>query len=111
LDPADRVRELGDASVPFLFDTHAMIYSDEAPALESALHNEFASRRVNAANMRKEFFRVSLDEVKKAVKRLAPEASFHTDIEAQEYFETLARRQELAERLAKQEADELPDES
>jgi hypothetical protein len=110
LDPADRVRELGDASVPFLFDTHAMIYSDEAPALESALHNEFASRRVNAANMRKEFFRVSLDEVKKAVKRLAPEASFHTDIEAQEYFETLARRQELAERLAKQEADELPDE-
>jgi len=56
LDPADRVRELGDASVPFLFDTHAMIYSDEAPTLEAALHVEFDDRRINAANMRKEFF-------------------------------------------------------
>jgi len=59
LDPSDRVRELGDASVPFLFDTHAMIYSEEAPALEAALHAEFAEQRINAANMRKEFFRVT----------------------------------------------------
>ncbi len=108
LDPSDRVRELGDASVPFLFDTHAMIYSEEAPALESALHNEFAARRVNAANMRKEFFRVTLDEVEEAVKRLAPEANFHTDIEAQEFFETLARRKELAAKLAQQDASEMP---
>lgn len=63
LEPDDRVKELGDASVPFGFDTHAMIYSDEAPALESALHKEFADRRVNASNMRKEFFRVGLEEV------------------------------------------------
>lgn len=110
LDPLDRVRELGDASVPFLFDTHAMIYSEEAPALEAALHKEFADRRINASNMRKEFFRVSLEEVEEAVKRLAPTADFHTDIEAQEYFETLARRQELAERLAEREAQELPTE-
>ncbi|MEQ8823373.1 MAG: DUF4041 domain-containing protein [Filomicrobium sp.] len=104
LEPADRVRELGDASVPFLFDTHAMIYSQEAPALESALHAEFADRRVNAANMRKEFFRVSLEEVEEAVRRLAPGADFHRDIEAQEFRETMAKRmQQIA---LKQEAHE-----
>ena len=70
LDPEDRVRELGDASVPFLFDTHALIYSDNAPELESALHAEFHGLRINTANLRKEFFRVGLDEVEKAVARL-----------------------------------------
>ena len=65
LNPDDRVRELGDASVPFRFDTHAMIYSEEAPTLEAALHNEFSDRRINAANLRKEFFQVSLDEVER----------------------------------------------
>ncbi len=93
LDPADRVRELGGASVPFVFDTHAMIYSEEAPALEAALHAQFEERRVNAANMRKEFFRVTLEEVENAVHRVAPEADFHKDIEAQEFRETMARRQ------------------
>ncbi len=92
LDPTDRVRELGDASVPFVFDTHAMIYSDDAPALERALHLEFEDRRVNVANYRKEFFRVGLDEVEAAVARLAPGASFFRDIEAQEYMETVAIR-------------------
>lgn len=105
LDPADRVRELGDASVPFLFDTHAMIYSETAPALEKSLHEEFAQRRVNAANMRKEFFRVTLKEVRRAVEHLAPDAEFHTDIDAQEYFETLSMRMELT----KQTEAELPD--
>lgn len=92
LDPDDRVRELGDASVPFGFDTHAMIYSEAAPALEGALHKEFADRRINMSNFRKEFFRVSLDEVEAAVARLAPEAGFFKDREAQEWHETLARR-------------------
>lgn len=92
LDPDDRVRELGDASVPFSFDTHAMIYSDEAPFLEGALHKKFADRRINATNMRKEFFRVSLDEVEAAVTELAPQASFFKDREAQEWHETIARR-------------------
>lgn len=92
LDPDDRIRELGDASVPFGFDTHAMIYSDTAPALEGALHREFAERRVNTSNFRKEFFSVSLDEVEAAVSRLAPAASFFRDREAQEWHETLARR-------------------
>jgi predicted nuclease with TOPRIM domain len=108
LEPDDRVRELGDASVPFGFDTHAMIYSDEAPALERALHKEFADRRVNASNMRKEFFRVGLEEVEDAVKRLAPSASFFSDREAQEWHETLARRKESLKDMARP-SDELPE--
>lgn len=92
LDPIDRVRELGDASVPFTFDTHAVIYSDDAPSLERALHAEFEATRINAQNLRKEFFRAPVEEVEMAVKRLAPDATFFRDIEAQEYRETLARR-------------------
>lgn len=108
LEPDDRVKELGDASVPFGFDTHAMIYSDEAPALEHALHREFADRRINISNMRKEFFRVSLEEVEEAVKRLAPTASFFSDREAQEWHETLARRKEALRDMIKA-SDELPE--
>jgi len=108
LEPDDRVKELGDASVPFGFDTHAMIYSDEAPALESALHKEFSDRRVNASNMRKEFFRVSLEEVEDAVKRLAPTASFFSDREAQEWHETLSRRNEALKDMARP-SDGMPE--
>ncbi|MEI5679528.1 MULTISPECIES: DUF4041 domain-containing protein [unclassified Mesorhizobium] len=99
LDPMDRVRELGDASVPFIFDTHAIIYSDDAPTLERALHGEFEPTRVNSQNFRKEFFRASLDDVEAAVKRLAPGAPFFKDIEAQEYHETLSRRRIALENL------------
>lgn len=99
LEPDDRVRELGDASVPFKFDTHAMIYSDEAPALESALHKEFADQRVNKSNMRKEFFKVDLEQVEDAVSRLAPDANFFKDRKAQEWQETLAlRNQKLSKK-------------
>lgn len=108
LDPNDRVRELGDASVPFTFDTHAMIYSEEAPALETALHKEFAEKRVNMANMRKEFFRVSLDEVESAVARLAPDADFFTDREAQEWHETMARRNGKLLETSNKGTEELP---
>lgn len=108
LEPDDRVIELGDARVPFSFDTHAMIYSDEAPALESALHKEFADRRVNTSNMCKEFFRVGLEEVEEAVKRLSPAARFFSSPEAQEWHETLARRKEALKDTARP-SDELPD--
>ena len=67
LVPEDRVDELGDASVPFDFDIHAMIFSDDAPKLEAALHNAFADRKLNLVNQRREFFRVSLDEIEKVV--------------------------------------------
>lgn len=69
LDPQERVDELGDASVPFNFDVHAMIFSDDAPALEAALHNAFADKKLNMVNQRREFFRVSLDEIKDVVRK------------------------------------------
>lgn len=67
LDPMERVKELGDASVPFDFDVHALIFSDDAPGLEAALHHEFESRKLNLVNQRREFFKCSLDEIKNAV--------------------------------------------
>ena len=63
LDPMDRVVELSDASVPFPFDVHALIYSDDAPGLENALHRAFHARRVNLVNLKKEFFKTSLEEI------------------------------------------------
>ena len=68
LEPMDRIKELSSASVPFEFDVHAMIFSDDAPALEASLHQHFKKNSVNKINFRKEFFRVSLDEVEKYVK-------------------------------------------
>lgn len=97
LEPMDRVKELGDASVPFSFDVHAMIYVDDAPALEAALHRSFDRRRVNAVNRRKEFFRVTLDEIRKAAEELVgDELEFRTSIAAEEYFESRRLRAEAA---------------
>ena len=67
LEPMDRIDELGDASVPFDFDVHALIFSEDAPALEAALHRAFESRKLNMVNTRREFFRVSLEEIKSVV--------------------------------------------
>lgn len=89
LDPMDRVKELGDASVPFKFDVHAMIYVEDAPTLERQLHKEFTHKRVNAVNLRKEFFNVDLSSIKDAVHRVAGiDAEFNTTILAEEYYET-----------------------
>lgn len=68
LEPMDRIKELSSASVPFEFDVHAMIFADDAPALETALHQHFEKKSVNRVNLRKEFFRVSLDEIEQVVK-------------------------------------------
>lgn len=68
LNPQERIDELGDASVPFNFDVHAMIFSDDAPALETALHKAFEDRKLNMVNTRREFFNVTLDEIKQIVK-------------------------------------------
>lgn len=90
LEPMDRVKELGSASVPFEFDVHAMIFSDDAPALETALHQAFEKQSVNRVNLRKEFFRVSLDDIEKVVKDNFNNAVKFTRIPvAKEYNETL----------------------
>ena len=70
VNPIDRVHELGDASVPFRFDVHAMIYTEDAPGLESALHRKFNDRRINLDNFKKEFFRVPLDEIRSEVESM-----------------------------------------
>jgi hypothetical protein len=67
LEPLDRVRELGDASVPFRYDVHAIVFSDDAVGLEAQLHRAFADRRVNLVNERREFFYVTPTEVKEAL--------------------------------------------
>lgn len=90
LVPQDRIDELGDASVPFEFDVHAIIRTSDAPALESALHRTFANHRVNRINERKEFFRVSLDEIAQAVRTHHGEFELTRIAEAAEYRKTLA---------------------
>jgi hypothetical protein len=69
LVPEDRVRELGDASVPFRYDTHALIFSNDAVGLEAKLHQHFADRRVNLVNARREFFYATPVEVRDALSR------------------------------------------
>jgi len=111
LEPEIRVKELGDASVPFGFDTHAMIYSDDAPALEKQLHGLFSSKRVNLANSRKEYFEVSLNEIKEAVLKINSDVDFISTVESREYLETLsikAKKENKIEELAK-ELSEFPD--
>lgn len=89
IDPELRVKELGDASVPFKFDVHAMFYAEDAPAIEAALHREFKRHRVNAVNFRKEFFRVDLESIKSAVEKIAGgKADFKMTALAEEYYDS-----------------------
>lgn len=98
LDPMDRVKELGDASVPFSFDVHAIIFSDDAPSMESELHRRFSHHRVNAVNLRKEFFRVDLDEIEREAFAIAGDnVDFKRTIAADEYYETLRLREDEPE--------------
>ena len=93
LEPTDRVRELSGASVPFPYDVHAMIYSENAPELENKLHNLFKSQRINMVNTRKEFFRATLDEIQRIVEENHGGIDFAKIPEAKEYRETVAMLQ------------------
>ncbi len=95
LNPQDRIDELGDASVPFKFDVHAMIFSEDAPALEAALHRAFEDRKLNLVNQRREFFRVSLDEIKDVVKNNFDKTVEFVDVpDADQYRISLKLREE-----------------
>ena len=85
LNPQDRVDELGNASVPFRFDVHSFIFSDDAVGLESKLHTILTDKRVNKVNMRKEFFNVSLDELEQLVTEIEPTAEFNRTMAAEEF--------------------------
>jgi Domain of unknown function (DUF4041)/Meiotically up-regulated gene 113 len=93
LEPMDRVKELGDASVPFEFDVHAMLFSEDAPALENKLHKEFHQKRVNLANTRKEFFNVNLEEIERIAKRHQHDVEFIKFAEARDYRESVSIRE------------------
>jgi len=90
LEPMERVRELGDASVPFPFDVHAMIYSENAPAMETELHHLFINNQVNKVNPRKEFFKVPISEIRKVIDGKDLNVKWTMAAEAAEYKETLA---------------------
>ena len=94
LNPQDRVNELGDASVPFKFDVHSFIFSNDAVGLESKLHNILNEKRVNKVNMRKEFFYTTVDELEELVTQIEPTAEFNKTMLAEEF-----RQSQSAEEL------------
>ena len=96
LEPMERVDELGDASVPFDFDVHAMIFSEDAPALEAALHKAFEDKKVNMINYRREFFKVSLDEIKEVVRRNYDKTVEFNEIPLAEEFRQSSKIKEYA---------------
>lgn len=96
LEPMDRIKELGDASVPFDFDVHAMVYCVDAPALECELQTKFEARAVNLVNPRKEFFAVSIDDIEAFVREKNLNVTLTKLAEARDYRETLAKRAEAA---------------
>jgi hypothetical protein len=106
LDPNERIDELGDASVPFPFDVHAMVYSTDAPALEYALHDHFWERRVNRANDRKEFFRVDLDEIADFVRSRGLEITITKVAAAKEWRLSLVASETRSHAPAPSAADE-----
>lgn len=92
-DPQDRVNELGDASVPFRFDVHSFIFSEDAVSLEGRVHAILEDRRINKVNIRKEFFKVSIDELEQIVNDLEPTAAFNKTMVATEFRQSLSTDQ------------------
>ena len=97
LEPLDRVKELGDASVPFAFDVHAMIYAEDAPALETALHRKFIENQVNKVNRRKEFFRLKLQDIRSVIEGMNHEVKWTMAAEARDYRETISMERQMQE--------------
>ncbi|WP_276414296.1 GIY-YIG nuclease family protein [Lactococcus petauri] len=90
LEPQQRIDELGSASVPFKFDVHAFVFSDDAVGLENKLHRMLTNNRVNKVNLRKEFFKVDINQIESIIEEIDPTASFNKTILAQEYNQSLA---------------------
>lgn len=111
LEPMDRVKELGDASVPFGFDVHAMTYVEDAPKLEKDLHKHFKDRRVNLVNHRKEYFYITVNEIEDFLNSINLEIKLTKMAEAREYRETLAirKKQETTDVEEKKKEEAFPD--
>ncbi|MCZ2260763.1 DUF4041 domain-containing protein [Sporosarcina sp. G11-34] len=106
LEPKDRIRELSGAGVPFQYDVHAMILTDNAPELENHLHKVFNSTRVNLVNTRKEFFYVQLEEIKREiVSVIGPEVIFEDNYLAVEFYMSQALRNNSSANIAEDNTD------
>ena len=92
LNPMERIEELSNASVPFPFDVHAFIYCDDAPALEAKLHQTFSDKRVNAINYRKEYFNVTLEEIKKVIQGMGFDIQYLDQPNATQYYNSMRLR-------------------
>lgn len=90
INPQDRIDELGDASVPFRFDIHSFIFSNNASELETNLHRKLKDQRVNKINLRKEFFRATIDEIEDLVYSLEPSAEFNRTMLAEQYYQSMS---------------------
>lgn len=95
LDPQERINELGSASVPFKFDVHSFIFSENAVELEKALHKRLNDKRVNKVNLRKEFFYSNVDELEELVNELDSTAVFNKTMLAEEYNQTISVNEEI----------------
>jgi hypothetical protein len=104
LEPLDRIRELGDSSVPFAFDVHALLFSEDAPALETRLHKHFLLMQINKVNFRKEFFRTDVKDIRNELEKLGITANWTMTAEAAEYRESLAIEKAIAENPAMRES-------
>lgn len=96
LNPQDRIDELGSASVPFTFDVHSFIFSENAVQLESDLHDALDANRLNKVNPRKEFFKISLEDIEKLVEKFDPTAEFNMTMEAEQYRQSLSASEDVA---------------
>lgn len=108
LEPQDRINELGSASVPFKFDVHSFIFSEDAVALEGKMHDMLNKNRVNKVNTRKEFFKISIDDLEKLVEDIDPTAEFNRTMVANEYRASLETEETYTENYFAEE--ELIDE-
>lgn len=90
LEPQERIDELGSASVPFPFDVHSFIFSNDAVGLENNIHKRLNEQRLNKVNFRKEFFKISIDELENLVTQLEPSAEFKKTMLAEQYKQSLS---------------------
>lgn len=93
-NPDEYIKQLGDEAVPFHFDVHALIYSDNAEALVNELHQAFAPKRVNLVNMKSDFYQISLHEIERIVRMYDADAEIFQASEAGEYNRSMAMQQE-----------------
>lgn len=106
LNPQDRVNELGDASVPFKFDVHSFIFSDDAVELENKLHTILNDKRVNKVNMRKEFFYTNIDELENLVMEIEPTAEFNRTMLAEEFRQSQSATENYTSTFVTDDFDE-----